>query len=66
MDANEVLGVVEWALGGFTVVGLSFVAWFHRRVSTLEHQSNDLEPIRKILEEESLNAARRLAKGVKR
>jgi hypothetical protein len=73
VDANDVMGVVEWALGGVVVTGLSLIAWLHRqhrdlerRVSQLERESQGLEPIRKILDEESLIAVRRFGKGGKR
>jgi hypothetical protein len=72
VDANEVLGIVEWALGGVVVTGLSLIAWLHRqhrelerRVGQLEKESEKLNPIRKALEEASFNRAEDLANAVR-
>ncbi|MFO1534698.1 MAG: hypothetical protein ABR586_03440 [Thermoplasmatota archaeon] len=73
MDANEVLGVVEWALGGVVLTGISVVAWLHRlhrelerRVAYVEKESGKLDPFRKALEEASFNRAQDMAGAVHR
>jgi hypothetical protein len=73
VDANEVLGILEWSLSAVGIAGLSIAAWLHRqqrdlerRIVRLERESEALEPIRNVLDEESLIAAHRLGKGVRR
>jgi uncharacterized protein HemX len=66
------MGVVEWALGGVVITGLSVVSWLHRqhrelehRIGQLEKESEKLSPIRKALEEASFNRAEDIANAVR-